>query len=101
MAEHDFQHVLECVRCRQNAACRAQPLDRARLLSSVNGQSQAEIPRFFDTPVSPAPDAWPISAQLSRADPGEHGGGEEQWASIQSLPATSWMMPLRRRRFVR
>jgi len=66
--------------------------------------AQAEatkIIRFFDTPVSPAPDASPISAQLSRADPGEHGGGEEQWASIRSLPATSWMMPLRRRRFVR
>ncbi len=42
LAEHDFQHIPERIRYRQNAACRAQPPDRPRLLSSVNGQSRAE-----------------------------------------------------------
>ena len=38
LAEHDFQHVPERVRYRQNAAGRSEPPDPARLLSSMNDQ---------------------------------------------------------------
>jgi hypothetical protein len=43
VAEHDFQHVPERVGYRQNATRRAEPPDRPRLLSSVNGQSRAQV----------------------------------------------------------
>src|SRR3954465_6901542 len=52
MAEHHFQSVPERVRFRQNAAYRAEPLDRSGVLSSENGQSRAED--HVTLPMSPA-----------------------------------------------
>src|SRR3954453_11455581 len=68
MAKHDFQHVPERVRYRQNAACRAQPPDRTRLLSSMNGQSRAEDRATLSALVSFSRDAGDFPTALDYAE---------------------------------